>query len=360
MPVSLRRLLQLLLLSLLFLTHHTNAEEAYWEYTFRPGDTIWQLAKTYTTSVKNWLEIQKINHISQGPDRQIPPGTRIKIPVSMLKMQAAPAVVVSTSENVQLTHTDNTADTLATYNKLFSGDTITTVDGQFVTLRFADGSMLNILPNSSVTMDTLSQFKQTGMIDTRIHVESGNIDTRVNLQPNGNRYEITTPSAVTAVRGTQFRVSADAENITRTEVAGGIVAVSAGDSTQKVNKGFGVIAEKGKPVSEPIKLLEAPQLAFDNIQTLQWQALDKAVSYHYQVATDTEFSHIISDARTDTPAVSLTALQEGSYFARVRGIDTNKLEGINAQLAINIKPVPVEEEPVWPVFVPATIFLLGL
>ena len=35
------------------------AEEEYWEYTFRPGDTIWEIAKRYTSSVNNWLEIQE-------------------------------------------------------------------------------------------------------------------------------------------------------------------------------------------------------------------------------------------------------------------------------------------------------------
>ena len=64
-----------------------SAEEEYWEYTFRPGDSIWKIAERYTTTVNNWGEIQKLNQIKQGPDRKIRPGTRIIIPVSMLKQQ---------------------------------------------------------------------------------------------------------------------------------------------------------------------------------------------------------------------------------------------------------------------------------
>ena len=71
------------------------AEEEYWEYTFRPGDSIWKIAEKYTTSVNNWVEIQELNKIRQGPDRRIPPGTRIIIPVSMLKQQPVPAVVIA-------------------------------------------------------------------------------------------------------------------------------------------------------------------------------------------------------------------------------------------------------------------------
>ena len=68
------------ILSLLFLAASLPgllaAEEEYWEYTFRPGDSIWKIAEKYTTSVNNWVEIQELNKIRQGPDRRIPPGTR--------------------------------------------------------------------------------------------------------------------------------------------------------------------------------------------------------------------------------------------------------------------------------------------
>jgi len=356
----------LLLASLIFaqalLTPNLLAEEAYWEYTFRPGDSIWKLAKTHTTSVKNWLEIQKINNISQGPDRTIQPGTRIKIPVRMLKVQPAPTVVTSTSAGVMLIHPDDTRVTLSAYNKLISGDTIITLDNQFVGLRFADGSTLNILPNSSVSMDRLSQHAQTGMLDTQVRVQKGSIDTRVNKQLPNSRYNIITPSAVTAVRGTQFRVSSDLKEITRTEVTQGIVEVSAENTMQNVNGGYGVIAEKGKPISKPIKLLEPPVLKFTPAQTLNWQTLSDARAYRYQIASDDNFKQIIKAAQTSELSVNLATMEEGSYFVRLRGIDNNGLEGLNAQLGINIKAVVIEAEddPIWPAFIPATIFLIGL
>ncbi len=349
------------LLSASLLPSTLQAEEAYWEYTFKPGDTIWALAKTHTTTVKNWLAIQQINNIPRGPDRRIKPGTRIKIPVSMLKMQPAPAVVMSTSAGVILLRANDSKTELANFNKLFSGDTIITSADQFVSLRFADSSVLNIMPHSSVTMDALSQFEHTGMIDTRIRVKSGSIDTRVNKQLPGNRYEIITPSAVTAVRGTRFRVSSDAAEITRSEVSTGEVSVSAGHSQQQVAEGFGVIAEKGKPVSAPIKLLDAPALSFDATQSLQWTALADAASYRYQIAKDTQFSQIIHDTQTQSLSIDLSAMEAGDYFIRLRGIDKNKLEGLDSQLAISIKPAPPEEEEsFWPVFAPAAILLLGL
>lgn len=356
----------LLLASLIFtqalLAPKLLAEEAYWEYTLRPGDSIWKLAKKHTTSVKNWLEIQKINNIGQDSERRIKPGTRIKIPVRMLKVQPAPTVVTSTSAGVMLIHPDNTRATLASYNKLISGDTIITLDNQFVSLRFADGSTLNILPNSSVSMDRLSQHAQTGMLDTQVRVQTGSIDTRVNKQLPGNRYEIITPSAVTAVRGTQFRVSSDKKDITRTEVTFGKVEVSAENTLQKVNGGYGVIAEKGKPISKPIKLLAAPTLEFTPAQTLNWQTLIGASAYRYQIANDDGFKQIIKAAQTSELSVNLSTMEQGSYFVRLRGIDNNGLEGLNSQRAITIKTIVTapEDDPIWPAFIPTAIFLIVL
>ena len=40
-----RRLLALLLLLTISLPGQVTAEEEYWEYTFRPGDSIWKVAE---------------------------------------------------------------------------------------------------------------------------------------------------------------------------------------------------------------------------------------------------------------------------------------------------------------------------
>ena len=83
-------MLQRILILLLFMSAYSGlvvGEEEYWEYTFRPGDSIWKIAEKYTTTVDNWYDIQKLNKIRQGPDRRIRPGTVILIPVSMLKQQ---------------------------------------------------------------------------------------------------------------------------------------------------------------------------------------------------------------------------------------------------------------------------------
>ena len=80
-------------------------------------------------------------------------------------------------------------------------------------MQFADQSELQVLPNSEVVLDKLSHHKHTGMVDTRIRLNSGSVNTRVEKQGPDSHYEISTPAAITAVRGTAFRLSSDAEHI---------------------------------------------------------------------------------------------------------------------------------------------------
>lgn len=321
-----------------------TAEQEYWEYTFRPGDTIWKIAEKYTTSVDNWSEIQKINQIRQGMDRKIRPGARIVIPVSMLKLQPVPARVIAISDNVSLIRANGDKETISTDTLLYSGDRVITGKQQSLRLQFADYSELKVLANTEVVFDKLSQHKLTGMVDTRIRLNKGSVNTWVKQQRPGSRYEIKTPTAITAVRGTAFRFSADSDVLSRTEVTEGVVVVSVGESKKLVNDGYGIVAEKGRPLSEPVKLLAAPMLS-DNLSTgryeliVSWRKVDAAIAYRYQLSIDEKFNNIIIDASTSNNITRIINLQPGHYYLRLRGVDQHKLEGFDSVARYEIKQV---------------------
>ena len=54
--------------------------EEYWEYTFRPDDSIWKIAKKYTTTPNNWVELREINAKHLGPEQQIRPERVLSYP----------------------------------------------------------------------------------------------------------------------------------------------------------------------------------------------------------------------------------------------------------------------------------------
>jgi len=331
------RQIKVFLLLLAFLVPGiVSAEEDYWEYTFRPGDTM-----------------------------------RIVIPVSMLKLQPTPALVIAHDGDVSVIRANGENQVITTVTKLYSGDRIVTASAQSVRLQFADLSELQILPNSEVVLDKLSHFKKTGMVDTRIRLNRGAVDTKVEKQSSDSRYQITTPSAITAVRGTSFRLSTDEQLVSRTEVTGGIVAVSAGDSEKAVKDGFGIVAEKDKPLPEPVKLLDAPVITIDQSAdksktSITWQTLAGAERYRYQVAKDENFNQIIVDTMTSENTVELNSLSPGNYYLRIRGIDQYKLEGLDSIEAFEVKeappppPPPVEEDWYWKVIMSVGFIILLL
>ena len=346
-----------------------NAEQEYWEYTFRPGDSVWKIAEKYTTSVNNWAEIQKINQIRQGSDRRILPGTRIIIPVSMLKQQPTPARVIAVNAGASLIRANGDKAEISTDTLLNSGDRVVTGAGQSLRLQFADKSELQILPDTELVLDKLSHHKTTGMIDTRIRLNSGSIYTRVEKQRTDSHFEITTPAAITAVRGTAFRLSTDTSLVSRTEVTEGIVGVSAGDTEKAVKDGYGIVVEKGKPLPEPVKLLAAPEVS-DNLFAdsselhVSWSKLEGAVSYRYQLAGDEKFNNINIDATTQDNKIKLVDLKPGHYYLHVRGIDHLKLEGIDSTGDYEIRqapPPPVEDDSYWKIImIIMMIMIIGL
>jgi len=330
------RLLSLLLITwgLVFSTS-SHAEEEYWEYTFRPGDTIWKIAREHTSTVNNWSQIQEINRILEGPDRRILPGTRIKIPVSMLKQQPTPALVIAVSGEVKLIRDNGEQDQVEVGTRLYSGDRLQTEQQQSVRVQFADKSELQVFSQSEVVLDKISHHQDTGMVDTRVRLNRGRVKTWVEKLKPASKYEIKTPAAITAVRGTQFRMSSDSSEISRTEVTEGLVAVAAGNEVKQVKDGFGIVAEIGKPLPEPVKLLEAPQiisLAAGKSKTinLSWKLLPGAEFYRYQLARDEKFSQLLVDRSTRENRVEVAGLEPGKHYVRLRGIDGFKLEGKDA------------------------------
>ena len=340
------------------------AAEEYWEYTFRPGDSLWRIAEKYTTSVNNWGEILKLNSIEETSDRTILPGTRILIPVSMLKKPPSPAVVIAVSGAVKLVRADGEQAALTVGTELFSGDRVITGERQSLRMQFADKSELQVLENSEVTLDKLSHFKETGMVDTRIRLNSGSVRTRVIRQKPGDRYEIKTPAAITAVRGTTFRLSSDASQISRTEVTEGLVVVSADQAEKDVNFGFGIVAEQDKPLPEPVELLDAPEIG-DNESAdksrlqVSWTKLDDAEFYRYELATDENFDQISVASSTDDNGIQLDDLTPGQYYLRVRGVDQYRLEGFDAVKSIVIEE-PSDDSLALKIFLGLGVLLLAL
>lgn len=332
-----RIVLQLLLLAFTLGTLSSAVAEE-WIYTVRPGDNLWELSKEYLKDTSYFSKVQSHNGIAFP--RQIAPGTELRIPLGWLKNEPVSARVVHVRGHAEVIQAStNQSRLLETGQLLAIGDQVHTGAGSSVSLQLADGSSLVIQSDSKVVMDTLRSYGTTGMIDTRLRLQRGRVESRSHPSKDAQSwFEIITPAAVTAVRGTEFRVGLDAARPTsRTEVLEGLVAVSGAGTSYQVPAGYGIVAEAGAPLQPPRALLSPPDVSYFPaiVETLpvslSWPALEGAISYRIQVSAGETLAGLLQDRALSLPGYDLSGLPDGQYLLRLRGIDELGLEGSNAE-----------------------------
>jgi len=340
-----------LLLTLLLLTLCTLAQGEEWVYRMRAGETLSGISARFLRPGITPAQLQAHNQIIK--DRQIPIGTEIHVPLAWLKQSPAQAEVLFLHGQVSLVRGGIAPRTLTAPEPLRVGDQLTTGEDGVLGIRFADGSRLLLGPASQVTLDTLSAFGETGMVDTRVRVQRGRVESRVKpLHGEGSRYEIHTPAAVTMVRGTGFRVAVEgASGLTRSEVVKGRVAVAAAGATVEVAAGFGTLVEPGKPPSPPSRLLDPPDLAQLPARLtaggveLSWPSVAGAEHYRLQLLATNQPDEVLREVLTDQPSHRFAALAAGDYLLRLRAIDARGLEGLSAQRSLTVEPAPPPPAP---------------
>lgn len=318
-----------------------------WVYTARPGDNLWNLSKVYLKDVSYYRRLQRYNGIDAP--RVIPPGTPIRMPIAWLRHAPAEVEVLRARGAVEVVRAGATqAQPLRPGDRLAIGDQMRTGPESNATIGFADGSRLVLQAGSELLLDTLTAYGKTGMVDTRLRLRHGRIDTQVQpARGPASRYEIKTPAAVTAVRGTNFRVSAEQDRpVARSESIDGEVDVSGAEVVRVLPAGFGTVAEAGKPPLPPKPLLPAPDVSKLPARLLRfptsihWPAVTGAVAYRIQIAPDQAFETLLVDTRNEPAQYQLTELPNGEYVLRVRAIDELGLEGLNADAELTVAAHP--------------------
>jgi len=320
-----------------------------WIYTVRPGDTLWSITAEHLVKMDYWPKLQALNGVADT--EQLPPGSKLRIPVAWLKRLPAMAQVVSVQGQAQATlaATGQSAP-IQVGQFLESGDSVQTGPDSNVTLEFGDGSRALVQADSQLTLESLRSRGRTKVMDTVLSLLQGRVENRVipRLEA-GSRYQISTPVATSAVRGTHYRLGMDSGAETaRTEVLEGGVALQGERGRRSVNKGFGALAQAGKPLAPPVALLAAPDTAsLPPVVTrvpiqLRFPALKGAVAYRAQIAANARFETLLFDGVLTLPGVRGPDLPDGDYVLRLRAIDGQGLEGRDAyhRFRLHARPEP--------------------
>ena len=318
-----------------------------WIYTVVPGDNLWTFSQRYLDSVERFDDLQRLNQIADP--LRIQPGTTLRVPMTWLRKESAvPAVVDAISGRATLRRSTGETSDARDGDRVYLGDSLFTAADASLAIRFADGSVLTLHEDSELVFDQLSAHGRTGMVDSRLRLLKGRINTRVEpAEGPGSRFEIHTPSAVSAVRGTDYRASVDlSARSSSIEVLGGNVAVTGADTEELVPRGYGTQVREGKAPIAPRLLLPAPAVepVPDRIRSighlLQWSPVEGAGSYRIELSASSDFETLDWDVLTDRARSHLPDVPDGIYYLRVRAIDEIGLEGEDNRLALEIDARP--------------------
>ncbi|WP_055451337.1 FecR domain-containing protein [Thiomonas bhubaneswarensis] len=318
-----------------------DAQEPVWRYTVRPGDNLIGLGRKYLRDPAQWPLIQRDNGIAH--DRRIPPGTVLRIPANLLRQQPSSARLAQVFGKVLWrAQAQGVWQVAEAGQMLAAGSQVQAPEGSNAVIELANGTRLTLQPGSELALDTLSLYADGLMADTRLRLQQGQVEIRDNPRqlPNQN-LRILTPSAQAVVRGTEFRVAADAR-ITREETLGGAVALQAAGTQVRVDAGQGSLARQGQPPLPPVPLLAAPDVSglpslFEQLPLrFTLPAQTGAVAWFGQVSPEGDAAQILVQKTSKGDALNIADLPNGRYVLTVRAVDTNGLQGLDAKHAFTV------------------------
>ncbi|SER08508.1 Uncharacterized conserved protein, contains LysM and FecR domains [Nitrosomonas sp. Nm51] len=323
------------------------AEE--WIYTVRPGDNLWNLSERHLLGIQYVKRLQQLNQI-QNP-YVIPPGKQLRIPVAWSRVSdKVSAQIISVHGGAFIERANQKKEAAAPGMQLSAGDTVQSENDSFVTIEFADNSLVRVQDNSRIHLENMQILGDYGLIDTLIRLEQGRTENSVpNNTRQGTRLRIKTPSATSSVRGTAFRVGIiEPQSSTTSEVLTGNISVSASEAFVKVPAGFGTVTALNEPPAPPVVLLPPPDLTgtssyYESLPlVIRLNPLHGAHAYRTQIALDPDFNHLVSEFSTATLPFRDGNIPDGEYWLRIRGIDESGIEGKDAvmRFGLNAHPEP--------------------
>lgn len=342
------KLLCIICTSLFLLLSTTSAHtQEYWNYKVQKGDTLWKLSKVHLDKISHWKKIQSLNGIADP--NNLHPGSIIQFPVKLLKPNISVGRIITLSGDIEVQQS-LTQKTEKAYKEmlLWTNDIIVTGGKSSATIQFSDGSKLLVQENSVIAMKELKSSGGSTFSDTKVELQSGRIHNKINPEKqHGSRFEISTPSAVAAVRGTEYRVSAEQDGESKTEVIRGEVGIASSGISQNLPGGFGTVTYTDKEPIAPVALLRPPILDEElSVVTrvpfpVYIKPVEGALAYRMQISKDKEFDSLIFDSKFPDTKLWGPDLPDSTYYLRVHGIDKNGLEGLDNVIVFSMQAHPI-------------------
>lgn len=305
-------------------------------YQSRQGESLGRIRTQWLLPMADLRRMQMLNNISNS-NTVLPEGTSIRIPENWVKTLPVQAQLVAFRGDVRVIR-NGEVRLAEKAMQLFEGDEIETGRNAFVTMKLPDASRVSLPSASRVTVERLREVPMLDSLDRQFRLVHGRSEMQVTPMANpASRFLITTPVAVAAVRGTEYRVSyTPAEMRAVTEVTEGRVAVQSADGSAEVllEAGTAAIVAATTGMRGPLPLPGKPLVALRTRAQTGRQLLFRIrpasgmASYQIELATDAGFTERVASAESETGTLSFDSIANGHYYARAYLVDANGLRGL--------------------------------
>lgn len=318
-------------------------------------DTLIGLCQKYLTHPEKWPQVSKLNHL---PDSNyISPGQKILVPVALLKGAPMDGVVTSL-QGEAFSHPAGSTEwrPLQLRSTVVEGSSLKTAANSSLEISFEDGTSFQLREQSLVTVKA----SKKGVLHLLrvLRLEGGKIISRVkSATGKDSRFEIETPSALAAARGTHYRVAVDEQGTTRAEMLESRIDLSAMGTTVSLKEGEGSLARRNEAPSAPIRLLDPPEpqalaAIYGNASSeIRFSPVQNAAQYRVLLARDQEGKNTVKTAviKPDDPFV-FEGLEDGGYYLLATSIGQEGLEGpLSKPYEVKVRRKPLPPDIVLPV-----------
>ena len=312
----------------------------------KAGDTFATLAFQEFGSVAMARLLSEYNKLSIKTVFE--PGLEIIIPTHIEpKANFATVAFVKPGAVVQIAGSNETVRELKAGDPIYTTDVVVTNDSGFVSATLSNGSVINVQPQSRVSLRVLTCLPGDPDCTFTLQSDKGAVSADVQTRDGQtNQFRIETPYASAAVRGTIFDFEADDSELL-VGVTEGEVAVSAQSDELSLPVGFGARTDANAGVGAPVQLLASPEFLptlerLSEEDKVAWNAVAGAQGYLLTVSGDASGKQEIYRENLDNTVHDLRELPAGEAFVRVRSLDENRLRGFTGVRTLNIVDIDPE------------------
>jgi len=316
-------------LLLLLVVASSAAAETMVPLMVKAGSSLIGLANIYCHDREDWRRIAEINKL-RAP-YVIREDTTLLVPVGLLLGENVNATIGAVRGAVRLSPVGMAPRPASTGDNVPPGTVVETGDDGYVLLIFPDQRFIRIDAGSRLRIDLALRLADGSVkIETTLEGGASLNNIKPGTQPNDS-FILRTPTALTGVRGTEYRLKVDED--TRVETLRGEVYATAGGVRRSVPLGQGVMIGK-KGIPSPPRPLPPPPTGFAAEEIYKNQPLHFTLpgkagkeTIRLTISRDEQRLRMVERRQGQAgQSLSVTLPEDGRYFLSLTAIDTKGFE----------------------------------